>query len=162
MICDLTPTRSPGLACLPDLLMSPLPRAGRVVSTLPATWMPRQPAVPGQLLLIFQKAASISPFLDTAPRPPSLDAHRVFFFFHFTFKQPFLFKRKKKTNNNTVHTPGKTSENRQDHIVKRESPHSTSSRPISFPEATTTAASATALASSCLYQAMYPVSPEAP
>lgn len=84
--------------------MSPLPHAGRVVSTLPATWMPRQPTLFGQLLLIFQKAASIPPFLDISPLPPSLDALRVFFSFHFIFKQPFLFKRKKKNKKRSTHT----------------------------------------------------------
>ena len=126
----------------------------------PATWVPCQPALLGQLLLIFQKAASVSPFLDISPRPPSLDAHRVFFLFHFIFKQTFLFKRFKKKG--TICTHGKTSESRQDHIVKRESPRSASSCPISLPEATTVAATPTALASSRLHQAMYPVSLEAP
>ena len=69
----------------------------------PATWVPCQPALLGQLLLIFQKAASVSPFLDISPRPPSLDAHRVFFFFHFIFKQTFLFKILKKKKAQYAH-----------------------------------------------------------
>lgn len=167
MICDLTPTRSPGPARPPDLLMSPLPRTGHVVSTLPATWVPHQPALLGQLLLIFQKAASVSPFLDISPRPPSLDAHRVFFFFHFIFKQTFLFKRLKKKKG-TIRTHGKTSESRQDHRVKRESPRSASSSPFPsqrqppLPPSGPPTPNPTALASSRLHQAMYPVSLEAP